>query len=382
MTPMATDPTRGMRRFVLLAALFWLFPRSSNAVTWYVTQAGTGDATTIAGGLALASTHDVVLVAAGTYAEHDVQLVPSATLVSESGAALTIIDAGFLGRGVIAADQAILQGFTIRHATFDAAVDCDHVSPSILDNIIELNAGRVLRLNYSDALVRGNTLRTNPSSVSTVIAVGFSAPHIVENTIEGQDPNDNESAITLYSTSPGGAGALIEDNTIVGSLYLDSVNGPGVTEIRRNVVLGRPGSGGGGMNIARCFGPLTIHHNTFVYGFGIFTQLGSVFTLSSNIFTQLRQAITGFGGGTITLTCNDFWMNQDNYGGSPPGPTDFYADPMFCDEPNRDFHLSTKSPCAPANSPSSCGLVGALPTACSATPARRTTWGRLKVLYR
>ena len=40
------------------------------------------------------------------------------------------------------------------------------------------------------------------------------------------------------------------------------------------------------------------------------------------------------------------------------------ADPLFCDVTNENYGLDSKSPCAPENSPGSCGLIGALPVAC------------------
>src|SRR5439155_557610 len=119
-TPMAAR----IRGPALLATLLCLTPSPSTATTWHVIQGGGGDATTIAGGLALASAGDRVQIGAGTYAEYDLQLKPSVELVSESGPLFTIIDAGFQGNGVIGADQATVRGFTIRHAGFDAAVYC------------------------------------------------------------------------------------------------------------------------------------------------------------------------------------------------------------------------------------------------------------------
>jgi hypothetical protein len=384
MTRMAADQRSLTRRLALLATLLCLTASHSNATTWHVTQAGTGDATTISGGLALANAGDLVSVAAGTYAEHDLQLKPSVELASESGAQVTIIDAGELGHGVIGADHATLRGFTIRRAgSSNAAVYCYQTSPAILDNIIEKNAGNVILLYQSTSLIQGNTLRANFSviPVRDPIQSSSSSPHIVQNTIEAEDLNDNAYAISLFSTGPGGAGAVIEDNMIVGRLFVEDANGPGATEIRRNVILGRAGSGGGGMNVAFCAGPLSIHHNTIAYGFGIFSQGGSVFTLSNNILTGMSNAISTFGG-TMTLACNDFWQNQNDYGGVPPGPGDFHADPMFCNLAGGDFHIDFASLCASDHSPAGCGLVGALAPACSVTPAQHTTWGKLKARYR
>lgn len=67
------------------------------------------------------------------------------------------------------------------------------------------------------------------------------------------------------------------------------------------------------------------------------------------------------------------------------------ADPMFCAPsdcdagyPSGDFTLDSASPAAPSWNP--CGLVGAYPVACGATPVRAgmtvRSWGGIKSLYR
>ncbi len=45
-------------------------------------------------------------------------------------------------------------------------------------------------------------------------------------------------------------------------------------------------------------------------------------------------------------------------------PNNFYLDPLFCDASGGDFTLAADSPCAPANSPFGCNLIGALPVGC------------------
>jgi hypothetical protein len=54
----------------------------------------------------------------------------------------------------------------------------------------------------------------------------------------------------------------------------------------------------------------------------------------------------------------------------------FQSDPLFC----FDYSLAESSPCAPANSPGACGLIGALEVGCggAVTPA---TWGEIKAAF-
>ena len=51
-------------------------------------------------------------------------------------------------------------------------------------------------------------------------------------------------------------------------------------------------------------------------------------------------------GGTCTDSYNAFWSNgYATYNGTPGGIGDLAADPMFTDEPGRDFHIGSSSPC-------------------------------------
>jgi hypothetical protein len=91
----------------------------------------------------------------------------------------------------------------------------------------------------------------------------------------------------------------------------------------------------------------------------------------------------------ITLDCNCFWLNDSNYLGCTAGPNDFRGDPRFCGPDEGDFSIDDASPCAPENSPGTCGLIGAESVGCSSAGIRfpepatgRTSWGGVKALYR
>jgi hypothetical protein len=93
-----------IRTTVLAAAAILLLASSARAATWYVTQAGTGDATTIQTGIDLASTGDTVLVTPGTYTDTllvtiqgeqkvaNVPLTKEISLIAEGDTTNTIID--------------------------------------------------------------------------------------------------------------------------------------------------------------------------------------------------------------------------------------------------------------------------------------------------
>jgi hypothetical protein len=90
--------------------------------------------------------------------------------------------------------------------------------------------------------------------------------------------------------------------------------------------------------------------------------------------------------GSAALSCCGIWGNSG--GDWVPGIAGQYgangnisADPLFCDPENGDLRLDRSSPCAPDQNPD-CGLIGAWPVGCGATPAEATTWGALKALFR
>jgi hypothetical protein len=60
------------------------------------------------------------------------------------------------------------------------------------------------------------------------------------------------------------------------------------------------------------------------------------------------------------------------------------ADPLFCAvDPIalRDVRIRSDSPAAPRNS-AGCGLIGSAEMGCEAVAVEKTTWGRLKELFR
>jgi parallel beta-helix repeat protein len=101
---------------------------------------------------------------------------------------------------------------------------------------------------------------------------------------------------------------------------------------------------------------------------------GSVFVESifSGNFAASHGAVHCDGDTPLSLSCCDVY---GNIGGNWTGCIadqegingNFSLDPLFCDTANGDFHISSASPCAPAQN--SCGaLVGALGIGCATAP--------------
>lgn len=165
-------------RFMVMISVF-LVPQilasDTLAATWNVVPGGGGDATTIQGGIALASNGDVVLVAPGTYTGAGNVNVSFAgktiTVASEAGAYSTIIDCQNTAQGFLIENgegaSTVLQGFTIRngYGIKGGAVYCDGTSPTIRYNVFSSNnagtSGGAIHLKKGAPVVYNNTFDGN-----------------------------------------------------------------------------------------------------------------------------------------------------------------------------------------------------------------------------
>jgi predicted outer membrane repeat protein len=111
--------------------------------------------------------------------------------------------------------------------------------------------------------------------------------------------------------------------------------------------------------------------------------------------SKLDNCVVAFGtsgpalaaNGRVTLSCCDLYGNP---GGDWIGPLagqlgahgNIAQDPLFCEAENGDFTIRADSPCAPFFRPNpTCGLIGAWPVGCAATPVETTSWGALKAKF-
>ena len=101
---------------IAIALLMLLSGGTAEARTWSIMPDGNGDAPTIQAGIDSSVAHDTVLVACGTYYEHEVLLKSGIFLRSETGEPeCARIDAGGLGRAFVAVDVSLgkIEGLTI-----------------------------------------------------------------------------------------------------------------------------------------------------------------------------------------------------------------------------------------------------------------------------
>jgi hypothetical protein len=142
--------------------------------------------------------------------------------------------------------------------------------------------------------------------------------------------------------------------------------------------------GGGGIIVVNAY--TLIENCTFIGNISYFEGY-TVAAVGCTGYFQ-RNIIVGSTGcgllcsGGFYADCNDVWASANqNYVGCPSTPTNFSADPQFCDAPTLDLTLRESSPCAPAHSPGGCGLIGAFDVGCGPVAIEGTTWGRIKAQY-
>lgn len=363
-----------MRRLLLLLSTVTLIflPASVESRTWYVKVDGTGDAPTIQAAVDSAQDGDEVLVAAGTYTWTNqgtplngpmVDISIEVWLHSESGAEATVLNAEDQG-GLIqiinetVRIQPVIEGFTLKNGSKDfqgsgAAILCGYCDPTIKDNIIIDNwtmyYGGPIFLYDSDSVIEGNYFARNVSAAGwggAICSWTDSDPIIIDNIFDDNFAQEEGGAIYCYGASPTITNNVIAWNRAIyefgGGIYCRHYS----SEIVNNTLVGNRSTVGAAIYLEDC-SP----------------------AISNNIIADSRDGTAVYCDSTSSpsITCNDFWANTAGDGNCTLGSDNFSADPMFCNEASEDFSLHKDSPCASANSPAGCGLVGALPVGCWST---------------
>jgi hypothetical protein len=303
------------------------------------------DQPTIAAGLAASWAKDTVVVASGTYHEHDLVMKSGVLLRSETmDPASVVIDADSLGRGL---DCSGLAGTTrVVGITFMGGNAANGGGARVVDSDITIDRC-VFRGNASSGLYGGGIL--------------LDADHpVIRRCVFENNRASYGGAIDINGS---GSEALIESTVVVRNYA--STSGAAVYAH---------------MGTQPTLRSCTIAGNTCPTGTGgilVFGTVSTVVTLENSILaanmsgSSSNVAVCQFYG-EIHASCTDVYGNSGgNFVGCLAGQGgvnhNFSADPRFCQFGNADdpWALMSGSPCAPENNPS-CGLVGARPVGCGA----------------
>ena len=264
------------------------------------------DQPTIQDGLDAASVNDTILVAEGTYFENiEWPDTDGIILISEAGAANTIIDGNEQGRvfhipqACTLTNATVVDGFTIQNGYYSGSTP--HPGGGIADYGGLTWSNNIIKDNFASGLGGG-----------LILAGGF--PLIFNNVII-----DNTSADACGAICVSWCSAEIRNNTIVGN-SADN------------------GSGGGGIVLFYATGTTIIEDNVIVNNSADGTNLG--------------------GGGIMvlysecSLDYNNVWGNTpNNYAECSAGPNSISEDPMFVSSNNGSYFIDqTTSLCLNAGS--------------------------------
>ncbi len=368
----------------------------------------------------LAATHqETVLVACGTYYEHDIQLVPGITLLSSGGQADCVtIDAQRLGRGLVCIDivsPTTVQGFTITGAgqqicSRGAGLYCSASSLTVINCTFVDNsecdaAGAYCRLspvNFHNCTFTDNIT----TGRGAALYFDYSAAIVSNCTFAGNQAGNRGGGIYCFGDAPTITDCEFVDNYAPTGGAI-SCNADCTALIESCRFTGNGAFYGGGAVASRMtswpvFSRCVFRDNAAQRSGGAVFCQGSTVELAS--CTLWENQARGDDGGGIYLDdgslavvrncivagstqgdavhCNDpasyAALICCNLYGNAGGDwvscvTDqqgmdgnFSAPPLFCDAANGDFTLHADSPCAPDQSPSGCGLIGAGEVACAA----------------
>lgn len=322
-----------MHRLARIAALPLLAaPLSADAAVWNVPAA----VSTIAGAAALAADGDTILVACGTYLEHDIALLTGVTLRSATGEPDCVtIDAQGQGRVLFSEDATgdiVVEGITLAAGSV--------AGPDPWTGW----GGGALFLGGSPTVRRCRFTGNAAVGGGGLVFSAHGAALAEDCTFDG-------------NTADGGGGLLcwVATATVDGCTF----DGNAAT------------TAGGGVSATLAdlsIGTSTFHANAAPDGAALACDLQTILALDASIlaFAPTGGAVWCDSTSVATAACCDVFGNA---GGDWTGPLvgqdgangNFAADPFFCDAAGGDFALAPASPCLPGQHPdgAACGGIGA-----------------------
>ena len=350
----------------------------ATAVTIHVPD----DQPTIQAGIGAASHGDTVLVACGTYYEHDIVMKSGVCLTSETGLADCVeVNAQSLGRVFYCAEVdslASFVGLTLRGGVTDlyengGGMYCTSSSPTVTG----------CKFTGNSAFGGGGGLGCSGGSSPTVTGCEFTG-----NSAFGG------GAAAVLSSSPAFTDCVFAGNwaMVAGAMDCGGSSSPTLT---RCTFLGNDAAHGGAVECAGTASPTflccTFSGNTADdLGSAVCSRYDASPTLTGCViaFSTSGPAVSCAYGGTVALSCCDVYGNvdgdwvgciADQYGVDG----NLSEDPLFCGDlnPEEPYTLHASSPCAPENN-SECGLIGAWGVGCGLTPVQAISWGAIKAMFR
>ncbi|OGV98719.1 MAG: hypothetical protein A2W53_03275 [Nitrospinae bacterium RIFCSPHIGHO2_02_39_11] len=254
---------------------------------------------TIQDAINASSSGDIIRVSAGTYKEQ-IKLKAGITLRGE-GYEKTVIDGEKKnGNVVVGANDAVIEGFTIRNSGYmDAGIKCDNASMAVLNNRIVNNNAGILLFNGLTSLIANNVIEENKKfGIYMLYSTPFVENNIVyENKVYG---------IYCASSKP-----MIAYNTIVS-------NPTGIyTEVTSSIVK------------------------------------NNIFDDSNVIGFQIVESPRDQKGVEPYLSYNIYWNNGHNRSNTEKGEGEIEKDPMLVNVSKGDFKLKSGSPAINAGDPDS-----------------------------
>jgi predicted outer membrane repeat protein len=227
-------------RFLLLALAIavMLISDPANARVWFVDKEGGGNATSIEGGIVLASPGDTVIVACGTYNEHGIPLRSGVTLSSLTGFSDCVVINGGQGGHVFMhcdslSSQTSIRGFTIlngRDMASGGAMECLSTAVRISNCVFSGNrvhndpggggiGGAIGFYVNSSAVVDSCTFYDNSACYGGALGWFDSEVTITNSTFVG---NFSDSAVCNYPRGFAGAVSLANCSGIVSNCVFAS----------------------------------------------------------------------------------------------------------------------------------------------------------------
>ena len=386
---------------------------------WYILSDGSGDAPTIQAGINSAVACDTVLVAAGTYFEHDIVMKNGVVAKSGSGPDVTIIDASQNGRVVYCENTdhtTAIYGFTLTGGLTSgpvppdfsgAGIYCTSSSPAInnctfSNNSADWSGGGMYLDGTSSPALEGCRFYNNSAGWLGGAIYCAGSPTISNCTLSGNSTSSSvhdgggalysaggspvltNSVFSGNSTPAFGGGIFFSSSaaTITGCTFFgNGANNAGggihcylvFPMITSCTFSGNDAPSGGGISFAHYFAahdPRPLLPADLVASTGA-TAADSL-TLANTIiaFSTQGEAMWCDGPTNSAITCCDIYGNaggdwvgciagQDGVNGN------ISEDPLFCDAENGEFYLQEGSPCAPFTEPNpQCDLIGAWPVGC------------------